>query len=190
MSTSATLPCTPSSASAHAHSSEPTDGDGSVLQAVTAAGGRGARPLVLALSNPNSKAECSFEDALHWSRGRAVFASGSPWPAVTARPQASFASITAYSSTSSSSSGVNYASSSESSSSSSVLRPAQANNCLVFPGLGLGAVTSGAAAVTDEMLLAAAQAVAGEKCFQRYKLCPTCVFNLDSTSINSWDITW
>jgi malate dehydrogenase (oxaloacetate-decarboxylating)(NADP+) len=139
----------------------------SVLQAATAAGGRAARPLVLALSNPNSKAECSFEDALHWSRGRAVFASGSPWPAVTAQPQA-FASTSGYSSTSGSSSGVSYVSSSESSSSSVLLRPAQANNCLVFPGLGLGAVQSGAAAVTDEMLLAAAQAVASEKFCEWY----------------------
>ncbi|KAF6257169.1 hypothetical protein COO60DRAFT_1702001 [Scenedesmus sp. NREL 46B-D3] len=39
--------------------------------------------------------------------------------------------------------------------------PQPANNCLVFPGLGLGAVQSGTAAVTDGMLLAAAQAVAG-----------------------------
>lgn len=42
------------------------------------------------------------------------------------------------------------------------LRPGQANNCLVFPGLGLGVVESGVAVVTDDLLLAAAQAVAGE----------------------------
>jgi malate dehydrogenase (oxaloacetate-decarboxylating)(NADP+) len=133
---------------------------GHVLQAAIAAGGSSTRPLVLALSNPNSKAECSFEDALRWSRGRAVFASGSPWPAVAARPEAFAPSTKGYSSSSSSSSAtVN---------SSVLLRPAQANNCLVFPGLGLGAVQSGAAAVTDEMLLAAAQAVAGERCWKRH----------------------
>lgn len=132
-----------------------------VTQAAAAAGGPSARPLVLALSNPNSKAECSFEDALHWSGGRAVFASGSPWPAVTVQQAgSSAASFSSIDSSSSSSSDSAYVSSS-SSSSGVLLRPAQANNCLVFPGLGLGAVQAGAAAVTDGMLLAAAQAVAG-----------------------------
>jgi malate dehydrogenase (oxaloacetate-decarboxylating) len=39
---------------------------------------------------------------------------------------------------------------------------AQANNALLFPGLGLGAIVSGAGRVTDGMLAAAAAAVAGE----------------------------
>ncbi len=39
--------------------------------------------------------------------------------------------------------------------------PAQANNCLVFPGLGAGCVASGAVRVTEGMLLAAARGVAG-----------------------------
>ena len=38
----------------------------------------------------------------------------------------------------------------------------QANNALVYPGLGLGAIVSGASKVTSGMLLAAAEAVAGQ----------------------------
>ena len=38
----------------------------------------------------------------------------------------------------------------------------QANNALVYPGLGLGAIVSGASKVTDGMLHAAAEAVAGQ----------------------------
>jgi malate dehydrogenase (oxaloacetate-decarboxylating) len=37
----------------------------------------------------------------------------------------------------------------------------QANNALIFPGLGLGAIASRAARITDGMLSAAAHAVAG-----------------------------
>jgi malate dehydrogenase (oxaloacetate-decarboxylating) len=39
---------------------------------------------------------------------------------------------------------------------------AQANNALVYPGLGLGTIVAGASRVTDGMLLAAAEAVAGQ----------------------------
>jgi malate dehydrogenase (oxaloacetate-decarboxylating) len=38
----------------------------------------------------------------------------------------------------------------------------QANNALVYPGLGLGTIVAGASKVTDGMLLAAAEAVAGQ----------------------------
>jgi malate dehydrogenase (oxaloacetate-decarboxylating) len=38
----------------------------------------------------------------------------------------------------------------------------QANNALVYPGLGLGTIVSGASKVTDAMLRAAAEAVAGQ----------------------------
>ncbi|WP_448622125.1 NAD-dependent malic enzyme [Geodermatophilus sp. URMC 65] len=86
------------------------------------------RPVILPLSNPTSLCEALPEDLLAWTDGRALVATGSPFPPV------------------------------HHDGTEHVI--AQANNALVFPGLGLGVAVVRARRVSTGMLTAAAAAVA------------------------------
>jgi malate dehydrogenase (oxaloacetate-decarboxylating) len=86
------------------------------------------RPVIMPMSNPTELAEATPADLITWTGGRALVATGSPFPPVDYQ-------ATRY-------------------------LIGQANNALIFPGLGLGAIACQAARITDGMLSAAAHAVA------------------------------
>ena len=86
------------------------------------------QPVIFPLSNPTSASEALPEDILIWSDGRALVATGSPFPDVNHD-------------------GRDYS-------------IGQGNNAFIFPGLGFGAILAECKAVTDDMVLAAATALA------------------------------
>jgi len=86
------------------------------------------RPIIMPLSNPTSKCEALPEDLIRWTGGRALVATGSPFPPVAHG-------------------GITH-------------RIAQANNALVFPGIGLGVTVARARRINPPMIAAAADAIA------------------------------
>jgi malate dehydrogenase (oxaloacetate-decarboxylating)(NADP+) len=104
------------------------------LKASVDAGGLGRRPILFPLSNPLSKAECTFEQAVQWTDGTVIFASGSPFASFSVKTSGDHV--------------ITY-------------HPNQGNNVYVFPGLGLGAILAKASRITDDMVYTSAASLAG-----------------------------
>lgn len=94
------------------------------------------RPLIFPLSNPTSKAECTFEEAFAHTDGRCIFASGSPFPPLTVPSPDGMGQGTTY-------------------------HPAQANNAYIFPAVGYAAILTEASCIPDDVFLEAAKCLAG-----------------------------
>lgn len=90
-----------------------------------------ARPVIFPLSNPTSRCEAKPVDLMTWTSGRAIIATGSPFPDV---PPQVFGGGTPR-------------------------KIGQCNNAYIFPGVGLGVIASGARRVNQEMFVAAARAL-------------------------------
>lgn len=87
------------------------------------------RPIIFPLSNPTSKSEATPADLVHWTEGRALVATGSPYPAVAG----------------------------EGALAGQTFRIGQCNNAFIFPGVGLGIIAAEARRVTNAMFVVAAR---------------------------------
>jgi len=87
-----------------------------------------AHPIVLPLSNPTSRVEATPQDVMDWSQGKAIVATGSPFPNTTYN--------------------------------GNIYEVSQCNNSYIFPGIGLGVLVARATGISDNMLMAASQALA------------------------------
>ena len=110
------------------------------------------RPIILPLSNPTRLHEADPADIYEWTEGKALIATGSPFPPVeyngkkyevgTSQPRRPFSSSLSHPRTDPS--------------------PAECNNSTIFPAVGLGAVLCRARLLSDKMLVAAVKTLAAQ----------------------------
>ncbi|KAI8979965.1 hypothetical protein BDB01DRAFT_250185 [Pilobolus umbonatus] len=88
------------------------------------------QPIVFPLSNPATKAECSFEEAMKYTNNKVIFASGTAFPPYNIP------------------------------NTDKTCHPGQGNNMYMFPGLGLGSILSRPQSITNRIILSASKALA------------------------------
>lgn len=108
-------------------------------------------PVIFPLSNPTSRSECTAEAAQRCTGGRAIFASGSPFPHFEIDGE-----FVSSSQCNNRSSGLPYESGKQA---GSVIASSQCNNRYIFPGLALGAALGQTGVVTNAMINRAAEAL-------------------------------
>ncbi|CAH8530332.1 unnamed protein product [Schistosoma turkestanicum] len=94
-------------------------------------------PVIMALSNPTTKAECTAEEAYIHTHGRCVFTSGSPFEPITITPEQC-----------------------ETLKEPIIRHPGQSNNSYIFPSIALAIISGQIYPVTDEDFLIAAETLA------------------------------
>jgi malate dehydrogenase (oxaloacetate-decarboxylating) len=102
-------------------------------EVVRAMAGQVQRPIIMPLSNPTSRSEARPQELADWTEGRALVATGSPFPPMRLHTAGS---------------------------PDREMPVAQCNNVYIFPGIGLAVTAVRATRVTDSMLTVAAAAVA------------------------------
>ncbi|KAJ6442775.1 LOW QUALITY PROTEIN: NAD-dependent malic enzyme, mitochondrial [Purpureocillium lavendulum] len=114
---------------------------------VTAMAAHAPRPIIFPLSNPTRLHEAKPADLLAWTHGKALVATGSPFPPVSG-PWAD------------GDGDANGARDGSKGNKEVTVEIAECNNSVVFPGIGLGCILARAARLSDKMLVAAVRAVA------------------------------
>jgi len=107
-------------------------------------------PIIFPLSNPTSRSECTAEQAQKCTGGRAIFASGSPFPDFTVDGN------TISSSQCNNRTGLPHEPALEA---GAVVASSQCNNRYIFPGLALGSALGQTGVVTNAMINRAAEAL-------------------------------
>lgn len=106
------------------------------------------RPIILPLSNPTRLHEADPKDINEWSKGKALIATGSPFPSVEYQGRTYEVGELENHRNGCYGTALTFV--------------AECNNSTAFPGIGLGVVLSRSKLLSDKMLVAAVKAIAAQ----------------------------